>query len=223
MTNYRRRKRPQKVAPTFHRTNRQIRYNEVRVIDENGLVGVMTSGQAIAMAEERNVDLVELNPKATPPVVKLMDYNKFKYQLSKTDGKPKVLKDKTIRVSVRIGPHDLLVQARKCDEFLQKGVTVKLQVQMKGREKAHPEVAEEVLIEFIKLIAEPFAYIQEPKLVGDSNFATIKSTKPPVIVKVKKSQNADDQNDEELDDSEDDDEYEEVDELDSGSDNSETE
>ena len=96
MTNYRRRKRPQKVAPTFHRTNRQIRYNEVRVIDENGLVGVMTSGQAIAMAEERNVDLVELNPKATPPVVKLMDYNKFKYQLSKTDGKPKVLKDKTI-------------------------------------------------------------------------------------------------------------------------------
>jgi translation initiation factor IF-3 len=217
MTNYRRRKRPQKVAPVFHRTNRQIRYSEVRVIDENGLVGVMSSNRAISLAEERNVDLVELNPKATPPVVKLMDYNKFKYQLSKTDNKPKVLKDKTIRVSVRIGPHDLLVQAKKCDEFLQKGVTVKLQVQMKGREKAHPEVAEEVLLEFIKLISEPYAFIQEPKLVGDSNFTTIKSTKPPVVIKAKKSQTNDQPDDFDQDDEEES-EFEDDDDVDTGSD-----
>lgn len=175
MTNYRRKKRPQKTLQLLHRINKQIRYPEVRVLDENGLVGIMSSSSALEMAMEREVDLVELNPKASPPVVKLMDYNKFKYQLSKGDKKNnKPQKNKTIRVSVRIGPHDLEVAGRKCDEFLEKGFPVKLQVQMKGREKAHPEVSEEVIYKFLNLITKPFEYVQQPKLIGDSNFATIK-------------------------------------------------
>ena len=177
MTNYRRRHRStQQAGPSF-RANHQIRYPQVRVVDEeDGFVGLMTSQEALRLANEKEKDLVEINPKALPPVVKIMDYNKFKYHLQKSGStKPKTEKDKTIRVSVRIGPHDLEVQAKKCDEFLGKGFSIKLQVQMKGREKAYPHVAEEVIHSFISLIATPFSYIQEPKLVADSYFATIKS------------------------------------------------
>ena len=177
MTNYRRRHRStQQVGPSF-RANHQIRYPEVRVVDEeDGFVGLMSSQDALRLANEKEKDLVEINPKANPPVVKIMDYNKFKYHLQKSGtAKPKTEKDKTIRVSVRIGPHDLEVQAKKIEEFLGKGFAVKMQVQMKGREKAYPHVAEEVIHNFITLITVPFAYIQEPKLVADSYFATVKS------------------------------------------------
>jgi len=175
MTNYRRRKRPYKPAVPQFKLNANIKHPEVRVIDEEGFVGIMTMAEAMKLANERDADLVEINPKATPPIVKMMDYNKFKYQQSKSDAKKaKPTKNKTIRVSVRIGPHDLSVQGRKCDEFLEKEYPVKLQVQMKGREKSHPEVAEEVMGQFVVMITKPYDFIQEPKLIGDSVYATIK-------------------------------------------------
>jgi translation initiation factor IF-3 len=175
MTNYRRRRRPQLPFKPKNKVNEQIRYPQVRVISEDDFLGIMTSAEALRMADEMDSDLVEINPKAEPPVVKILDYNKFKYQLSKSDKtKVKPQKNKTIRVSVRIGPHDLAVQAKKCDEFLEKGFPVKLQVQMKGREKAHPEVAEEVIISFLSLITKEFIYLQEAKQIGDSYYASVK-------------------------------------------------
>ena len=175
MTNYRRKKRTFKPTGPQFKLNNSIRHPEVRVIDEEGFVGIMTMAEATKLAAEREVDLVEINPKAEPPIVKMMDFNKFKYQHSKAEAKKaKPQKNKTIRVSVRIGPHDLLVQGRKCDEFLEKEYPVKLQVQMKGREKSHPEVAQEVMTQFITMITRPYDFTQEPKLVGDSYYATIK-------------------------------------------------
>jgi len=176
MTNYRRKKRPTKETQVRFRTNKQIRHDEVRVIDEEGFVGLMSSQQALALATERDMDLIEINPKALPPVVKLLDYNKFKYQQQKAEAgkKAKPDKEKTIRVSVRIGPHDLEVQAKKTDQFIEKEHKVRLQVQMKGREKAFPDVAKEVMKNFVLLISQPYDFVQEPKLIGDSYFATLK-------------------------------------------------
>ena len=82
--------------------------------------------------------------------------------------------DKTLRVSVRISVHDLAVQAKKADEFLKKGIKVKLQVQMRGREKSHPEVASETMTVFLSLLTYEYKIENDPKLVGDSCFVFLK-------------------------------------------------
>jgi translation initiation factor IF-3 len=180
MTNYRRRRKPQKDNTKKFKYNNVIQGDEFRVLDEEGvMIGVLTRGEAFRMAEEKEVDLVEINPKANPPVVKLIDFNKFKYQQAKADAlKPKKTKElKTIRVSVRVSLNDLGVRAKKIDEFLEKELKVKLQVQMKGRERSHPEVAEETMQNLINMIEGSFIFENEPKLVGDSYYATIKPKK----------------------------------------------
>ncbi len=180
MTNYRRKKPPAKNLGKRNLVNNQITAPEIRIIDEEGnMVGVYDIVSALKMAEARELDLVEINPKAQPPVVKLIEFSKFKYQLDKSEkNKPKAADDiKTLRVSVRISVHDLQVQARKADEFLGKGIKVKLQVQMKGREKQHPEVASETMQTFLQLITSPHSFETEPKLVGDSSSCTIKPEK----------------------------------------------
>jgi translation initiation factor IF-3 len=180
MTNYRRKRPPIRDASKQFNVNNQITSPEIRVIDEEGgMVGVYNIHDALRMAEDREMDLIEINPKANPPVVKLIEYTKFKYQQDKAEKtKPKISTDnKTLRVSVRISIHDLQVQGRKADEFLEKGLKVKLQVQMRGREKQHPEVANETMISFLAAVTQPYIFETEPKLVGDSAFCTIKPKK----------------------------------------------
>jgi translation initiation factor IF-3 len=183
MTNYRRRHKPIKTQTVRLEINHRIRDFELRVIDEKGEnLGILKLTEALKIASERELDLVKINPKAIPAIAKIIDYRKFKYQQSKSENfkKNKEKKVKTIRVSVNIAPHDLAVQGNKCDEFLRKGHQVKLQVQMKGREKMHPEVAKEVMESFMALIKEPFDFIAEPKRLGDSYFASIKPKNNPV-------------------------------------------
>jgi translation initiation factor IF-3 len=180
MTNYRRKRPPIRDTTKQFSVNNQITSPEIRVIDEEGgMVGIYAIRDALRMAEEKEMDLIEINPKANPPVVKLIEYTKFKYQQDKAEKtKPKVSTDiKTLRVSVRISIHDLQVQARKADEFLEKGLKVKLQVQMQRREKQHPEVAVETMQSFLQVITQPYLYETEPKLVGDSSYCTIKPKK----------------------------------------------
>jgi translation initiation factor IF-3 len=181
MTNYRRKRTPQKDTAKKFNINTQITALEVRLLDSEGaMIGIMSRKEALDLAQERELDLIEINPKSNPPVVRLMDYYKFKYQQSKSDAAKKVKKEetKTIRVSVRVSINDLNVRAKKINEFLEKGCKVKMQVQMKGREKAHPEVAEETMRTFIEMInPELYAFESEAKLLGDSSFATIKPKK----------------------------------------------
>lgn len=181
MTNYRRRRAKPKDTGRKFRINKQIRANEVRLLDEEGaMIGIIPTREALQMAEEKEFDLIEINPKSNPPVCKMMDYNKFKYQQSKANQANKQKKNemKTLRVSVRVSPNDLNVRAKKAEQFLEKGMKVKLQVQMRGREKAHPEVAEETMLQFISMIDEElFAFESEPKLLGDSSFSVIKPKK----------------------------------------------
>lgn len=180
MTNYRRRRAKPKDTSKKFRINKQIRANEVRLLDPEGsMLGIFSVKEALAMAIEQELDLIEINPKSQPPVCRIMDYNKFKYQQAKSNQANKQKKNemKTLRVSVRVSLNDLGVRARKAEGFLEKGMKVKLQVQMRGREKAHPEVAVDTMKNFIEMIETEYAFESEPKLIGDSSFAVIKPKK----------------------------------------------
>jgi len=180
MTNYRRRKpKPKEVVRKFV-TNDKITATEVRLIGEDGnFIAIMSMEEARELADEQGKDLVEINPKAEPPVIKLIEFTKFKYQQEKSEKKVTKPNDevKVLRVSVRISPHDLLVQSKKADEFIRKGNKAKLQVQLQRREKAYPELATETMNNFIAAITEPYTFENPPKMVGDSVFAIIKPKK----------------------------------------------
>ncbi len=130
--------------------NERVRAREVRVIDEDGqVVGVMSSGQALALARERNVDLVEVSPMANPPVCRLMDYGRFKYEQAKKENearkRQKTSELKEIRLSPKTDEHDIAVKVRKVEEFLGDGDKVKVVVRFRGREMAHPELGRRLL------------------------------------------------------------------------------
>lgn len=130
--------------------NERVRAREVRVIDEDGqVIGVMSSGQALALARERNVDLVEVSPMANPPVCRLMDYGRFKYEQAKKENearkRQKTSELKEIRLSPKTDDHDIAVKVRKVEEFLGDGDKVKVVVRFRGREMAHPELGRRLL------------------------------------------------------------------------------
>lgn len=162
------------------RVNEQITAPVVRVIDgeEGGMIGVMDIEKALEFAESREMDLVEINPKSEPPVCKLIEWTKFKYLQEKNETKQKAKEDKTIRLSVRVADNILEVRGKQAVGFLDKGHKVRLQIQMKGREKAYPEVAKETLEKFLTYI-DPEAYNSEGefKQTGDSYFAFLKPKK----------------------------------------------
>jgi translation initiation factor IF-3 len=135
--------------------NRQIRATTVFLIDENGEnVGDVPIADALSQAQELNLDLVEVNPTAKPPVCKIMDYGQFKYSLEKKKHKQKVQQKKVdtkgIRLSVRISEHDARFRYEQAKKFLSKGNKLKIELVLKGRERAHPEKAREIILNFIK-------------------------------------------------------------------------
>lgn len=178
MTNYRRKRTPPKDKTPKFNINERIDAQEVRVLDQEGqMLGVFSREKMFEMANQRETDVVEINPKSNPPVVKLVDWNKFKYQVQKSNAKKEQKTDemKQIRISVRISEHDMLVQTRKIDTFLEKDIKVRIRVQMRGREKQHPDVAEETLQNFLKLVTAEYVELNPPKLAGDSYVVTIKA------------------------------------------------
>jgi translation initiation factor IF-3 len=153
------------------RINNQIRVPEVRVIDAEGkMVGVMKIEDALALAQEQEVDLVEVSPLAKPPVVKLLNFDKYRYQQEKLaqEARKKVKKItlKEIRLSVRIGDHDLNFKAKQAVEFMTEGHKVKADVRMRGREQAHPELAFELVKKFLSLITLPYNTEAGPTRMG---------------------------------------------------------
>ncbi|MEI6597052.1 MAG: translation initiation factor IF-3 [bacterium] len=155
-----RRPKPDFEEKRFH-VNQQIRATVVFVIDENGEnIGEMSIGQALTMAEKAGMDIVEVNPKIQPPVVKIMDYGQFKYKKEKEAQKQKVKQKKVeikgIRLSVRISQHDFDFRFEQAKKFLERGDKLKLELILKGRERQHPEKAEEIMKKFYqKLKATP--------------------------------------------------------------------
>ena len=154
--------------------NERIRFPEVRLIDENNeMLGVMPTYKALALAKERGFDLVAVSPKAQPPVAKLLNYGSFKYQQEKALKKQKVQQKKTdikeIRLSPRIGQHDLAVRIKQAEKFLSKGDKVVIEVFLKGRERQHPELAKEIIDNYIKGVSAIMAIKTEQEIKRQGN------------------------------------------------------
>lgn len=167
---YRRSKRrsSQNVNLPHLRVNNTINAPELRVIDDDGnQVGILPRDRALALAQEKNLDLVEISPTAKPPVAKITNYGKYFYRLQKEErhkkAKQKTVEVKGIRLSVRIASADLATKAKQAEQFLKEGHKVKIDIRLKGREKAHSDLAKTKLEEFIKMVTVPINVEQEPK------------------------------------------------------------
>jgi len=141
------------------RINRQIRAREIRLIDENGEQrGVMSTFEAYQLAEDAGLDLVEVSPNANPPVCKILDFGKYRYEMEKKQRDAKknqqVIKIKEIRMQPKIDRGDLETKSRFISEFLEEGDKVKVSVRFRGRELAHTELGNVVLDKILAILTE---------------------------------------------------------------------
>jgi len=153
--------------------NEEIRAREVRLIDENGeQLGIKPFREALRIAQERGLDLVNVAPTAKPIVCRIMDYGRFKYEQSKKDRearkKQHVINIKEIRFSPTIEQHDLETKSRAASQFLKEGDRVKVSVRFRGREIAHAERGKQVLEQFYMLVNDVATIDREPRLEGRS-------------------------------------------------------
>lgn len=147
------------MSLSTHRVNTDIRARSVRVIDAEGAqLGIMDTRKAIELAEEHGLDLVEVSPNTTPPVCKVMNYGKFVYELKKKAKEAlknqKTVETKELKLRVTTGLHDMEIKARKAREFFADGNKVKLNLDLKGREHAHPELGEVSLMKFFNILKD---------------------------------------------------------------------
>jgi translation initiation factor IF-3 len=149
------------------RLNNQIRDPQIQVIDIDGKqLGIMPTYDALKLANERNLDLVEVGPGTKPPIAKIMDYGKYMYQKEKREKDGKTSKSpsqeiKTVRIGFRTGVHDLTVRAGQADKFLQKGHRVRLELTLRGREKSMADIGRSKLETFVKMVTELFV-LEDP-------------------------------------------------------------
>ncbi len=149
------------------RINEQIRVREVRLIDDEGnQKGIVPTREALEMAKEAGVDLVEVAPQSKPPVCKILDYGKYKFDLEKKNReqkkKQKLVKLKEVRMQPKIEKHDLAFKTKHVQEFLAGGNKVKVTIRFRGREMAHTELGRVVLDKLIELLEEGSFNIDSP-------------------------------------------------------------
>lgn len=183
------------IAKSDHQINEEIQDAEVRLISENGeMLGIMSSEAALEIAEEHGYDLVKVAPDAKPPVCKIMDYGKFRYEQQKkvkeNKQKQRVVEIKEIRMSPSIGDNDLNIKVRNALRFLDGGDRVKVSVRFRGREMAHTDLGEILLNTFADRCAEAATLDKAPKLEG-RNMSIFLSPRPPAPAKSRASSAAD--------------------------------
>ncbi len=151
--------------------NEAIHDKEVRVIDEEGeQLGIMSAAEALRIAESRNLDLVKFAPNANPPVCKIVDYGKFRFEQAKKEREAKknqrVIEIKEVRLSLKIDTHDFETKVAHAKRFLEDGNKVKVSVRFRGREMAHPEIGETIMERFAQACQE-WGTVEKPaKLEG---------------------------------------------------------
>lgn len=166
--------------------NGSIRAANLRVIDEDGTqLGVISRTEALRLAEERGLDLVEVSPNADPPVCKIVDWGKYNYQktkqLQKSKQNAKALEVKQMRFGLKISEHDLGVKLRKVTGFLESGHKVKLTVFFRGRENAHKDLGFKLAERVIEMFGEDIIVDQQPQLSGKQlNFIVRSNTNAKV-------------------------------------------
>ncbi len=139
--------------------NNRIRAREVQVIDEEGKqLGTMPTQEALRLSRERDLDLVEVSPQIQPPIAKIMDYGKYMYQKEKQEKKSKqgqkTQERKAVRVGFKTGPHDMDFKAKKVNEFLKNGHIIKIELTLRGREKALAHIGRQKLDQFLTKLEE---------------------------------------------------------------------
>ena len=159
------------IANTGHQTNDEIRDKEVRLIDQAGeQLGIMSSQEALRLAEEQNLDLVKISPNAVPPVCKIMDYGKYRFEQTKREKEARknqrVVEIKEIRMSPSIDLNDFNVKLRNAQKFLSEGNRCKVTVRFRGREMAHTDIGRDLLNQFAEQCAEVAVLDKTPKLEG---------------------------------------------------------
>ena len=169
--------RPTKPQPqsansnNFFKINEQIKSNEIRLIDHEGkMFGVTTVAEGIRMAQEVNLDLIEVSPTAKPPVCKISNFGKMKYEMQKKTAdakkKQKVVEVKEVKMTINIGKGDYNTKIRHTKEFIEKGNKTKISIRMKGREITHRDLAEKMMVEILKDTEEFAKPEMNPRLEG---------------------------------------------------------
>ena len=161
--------------------NEQIRDKEIRLIGESGeQLGIMSSREALKLAEEAGLDLVKIAPTAKPPVCKIVDYGKYRYELARKEKdakrKQKVIEVKEIRLSPIIDTNDLNTKVGAARKFLEKGNRVKVTLRFRGREMAHMSTSKHILDDFAQMLSDIAVVEKMPKVEGRSMimFLTVK-------------------------------------------------
>ncbi len=149
--------------------NGQIRDKEIRLISDTGeQLGIMSSRDAQKIADERNLDLVKISPQAKPPVCKIMDYSKYKFDLAKKEKeakkKQKVVETKEVRLSPNIDTHDVETKVKNAIKFLKAGNKVKVSIRFRGRELSRQDAAIDIMKNFAELVSEYGQVDKEPKM-----------------------------------------------------------
>jgi len=169
---------------SFIRTNERIRAREVRVIDENGeQLGVMAPFEALKMARERSLDLVEISPNAVPPVCKIQDYGKYLYEKDKSERaarkKQKVITIKEVKFSVTVDEHDYQTKKNQAVRFLNDGDKVKASLRFKGRQMAHRDLGYKIINRLIADIGDAGTVEFMPRMEGTTLHAIVAPGKKP--------------------------------------------
>ncbi len=155
--------------------NGEIRDREVRLISQTGeMLGVMSSREALRLAEEADLDLVKISPNAVPPVCKIMDYGKFKFEQAKKakENKQKIVELKEVQLSMTIDVGDLNVKAKQATKFLEQGNKVKVTIRLRGRQMAHANLAKDVIMNFAERLKE-IAVVEKPLNMEGRNLILI--------------------------------------------------
>ena len=161
--------------------NEQIRDREVRLIGENGeLIGIMSAKEAYKLAQEAELDLVKIAPTAKPPVCKIIDYGKYKYELARKEKeakkKQKVIEIKEVRLSPNIEDNDLNTKVNAARKFIEKGDKVKVTLRFRGREMAHMASSKHILDDFAKMLEE-VAVVEKPAKVEGRSMTLVLAQK----------------------------------------------
>jgi translation initiation factor IF-3 len=166
-----------------HRRNGKIRAREVRVIDDaKEQLGVMSLNEAIRLAQNKGMDLIEIAPNATPPVCRIMEYGKFQYEESKrnkeSNSRQSANKMKELQLTPGIDPHDFAVKLSHAIEFLCEDMKVRIKLRFRGRQRAHKEYGFEVVNKFVREAAAYGRADAPPKMLGDRDLNVILSPLP---------------------------------------------
>lgn len=175
------------IANAVHQINEEIKDKEIRLIgDEGEQLGIMSADEALRIAAEREMDLVKISPSSNPPVCKIMDYGKFRFEQAKKEKEAKknqrIIEIKEIRMSPGIGENDFNTKLKNAQKFLNDGDRVKASVRFRGREMAHTDIGAELLKNFADKCAEIANMDKAPKLEG-RNMSMFLSPKPQAPAK----------------------------------------